>query len=108
MRNLAEKNRCVGLTGKSKLGRFIGEIISEHHASGSYRQHHYPVFDGGDFRVGHGSVTGSKIHQALPELLDSSSTAQCLLVYLHPGMDAVVLAKPFLIQRSGERCAGAQ
>jgi hypothetical protein len=55
--------------------------------------------------VGHGHVTGPKIHRGFCYLADSTSAANGLIVDLNIGMDLVVLTEPLGVNGIGKCCA---
>src|SRR5579859_7678037 len=64
------------------------------------------AFGGGELIVAHRSVSGPEIERLVLDTLDATTRADALVVDLHT-CDTGVGAEPLLVQRGGERGAGA-
>src|SRR5262249_44742710 len=63
--DLAEEDPDVGFARELELLGSGWEIVAEHDAAGRHRQQHDAVLDRRHLLIGHGGITGAKVHETI-------------------------------------------
>ena len=107
IRDLAQEDPGQRFRRELDLARYPRHVVRQNHRS----QHRWEMqhLDLGirQLLIGHRTVAGAKVHHAFGHLANTAAAADRLVVDLHIRVRFTVLAKPFLVNRVGERGARA-